>query len=73
MTAQEEVKLSGVSDPHVNGSTSWYISTSACLVLLISTEETRVMSLLNDDKSDTRLIAHLQFHTCFTNSSQLIA
>jgi len=42
------------------------------LVALVGTEESCVMSLLNDDERDSRLISNLQLHTSLADRSQLV-
>ena len=73
MAAEEEVKLGGVSDTHIDGCASGYIATLACLVLPICAEEAGVVPLLYDDECDAGLVAQLQAHTCLTYGPQLIA
>lgn len=70
MTAQIEVKLGRMSDANVYSRASRYVTALADLVLLVSTEEARVVALLYNNECDTWLVSHLQFHTSLTDGLQ---
>ena len=70
---QVEIKLSRVTDADVHSCTGWLnVSTLSNAVFLIATEQSRVMTFLNRDEGDARLVANLQHRTRFTNGSEFI-
>ena len=72
MTAQVEVKLCRMRDPHVNSRACRNVARPSDLVLAIGTEESSVVAFLDHDKRDSRLVVALQLHAGFTNRSQLM-
>ena len=56
MRAEIEVKLSWVSDTNVHSCTSWNVTTLATLLLLVSTEQSGVVTLLDNYECDARLV-----------------
>ena len=72
MTAQVEVKLCRMCDPHVNSRACRNVARPSDLVLAIGAEESSVVAFLDHDKRDSRLVVTLQLHAGFTNRSQLM-
>ena len=60
MGAEIEVELRGVSDADVHGGPGGDVPTLAALLLLVSAEEPRVVTLLHHDKRDAGLVVWLQ-------------
>ena len=58
--AQVEVKLGGVGDAHVHGGPGGDVPALAALLLLVGTEEPRVVTLLHHDEGDAGLVVWLQ-------------
>ena len=60
MRAEIEVKLRGVSDTNVDGGTSGDVPGLAALLLLVRAEQTGVVTLLDHDEGDSRLVVGFQ-------------
>ena len=60
MRAEIEVKLRGVSDTNVDGCTSGDVPGLAALLLLVRAEQTGVVTLLDHDEGDSRLVVSFQ-------------
>ena len=60
MRAEIEVKLRGVSDTNVDGGTSGDVPGLAALLLLVRAEQTGVVTLLDHDEGDSRLVVSFQ-------------
>ena len=52
MRTQVEVKLSGMGDAHIDGGSGRDVARLAALLLLVGTEQPRVMALLRRDVCD---------------------
>lgn len=63
MTAEIEVELSGVRDTEVDGGAGGDVAGLAGLLLLVGAEQTRVVTLLNHNERDARLVLRLQLQT----------
>lgn len=72
MGAEVEVEFGGVSDSDVDGCSRRDVEGLSDLVLLVHGEETRVVTLLDSDESDSRLVAALQHHAGLSHCSQLV-
>ena len=60
MRAEIEIKLRGVSDTNVDGGTSGDVPGLAALLLLVRAEQTGVVTLLDHDEGDSRLVVSFQ-------------
>ena len=58
--AQVEVKLGGMGDAHIHGGPGGDVPALAALLLLVSAEEPRVVTLLHHDERDAGLVVWLQ-------------
>lgn len=72
MTAQVEIELSWMRDADVDCCACWNISRLAALFLLVSAEQARVMTLLNDDEGDTGTVVSFKFDTSLADRGQLV-
>ena len=70
--AEIEVKLSWVGDAYVHSCSSWNVATLATLLLLVSTEESGVVTLLHHDEGDAWLVVSLQLDAGLSDSSELV-
>ena len=60
MRTEIEIKLRGVSDTNIDGGTSGDVPGLAALLLLVRAEQTGVVTLLDHDEGDTRLVVGFQ-------------
>ena len=60
MRAEIEVKLRGVSDTNVDCGTGGDVPGLAALLLLVRAEQTGVVTLLDHDEGDSRLVVSFQ-------------
>ena len=60
MRAEIEVKLRGVSDTNVDCGTSGNVPGLAALLLLVRAEQSGVVTLLDHNESDSRLVVGFQ-------------
>ena len=60
MRTEIEIKLRGVSDTNVDGGTSGDVPGLAALLLLVRAEQTGVVTLLDHDEGDSRLVVSFQ-------------
>lgn len=72
MTAQVKIELRRMCNAYVDRCTSWYITRFSTLFFLIGTEQSRVMSLLYNNKCDAWPVASFQFDTSFTKCRQFV-
>jgi len=72
MRAEIEVKLRGVSDTNVDGGTSGDVPGLAALLLLVRAEQTGVVTLLDHDEGDSRLVVGFQLDTSFSNGCEFV-
>ena len=72
VAAEVEVVLGGVCDDGVDGGACRDVAALADLLLLVGTEQPRVVSLLHHHERDARLVAHLQLHTRLPDRLQLV-
>ena len=72
MRAQIKVKFGGMSDSGVNRSSGRDVAGFTGLFLLIGTEESCVMPLLDNDKRNARLVIRFQLDTSFSDGRQLV-
>ena len=71
VTAQVEVELGRVGDPHVHGGARGDVEGLPDLVLLVHGEETGVVAFLHGDEGDSGLVAALQHHAGLSDGPQL--
>ena len=60
MGAEIEVELCRVGDADVHRGARWNVAALAALLLLVGTEEPRVVTLLDHDESNTWLVVGLE-------------
>lgn len=72
MRAEIEIEFGGVRDARIDCGAGRYVPGLARLLLLVGTEQPRVVALLNHDKSDARLVVRLQLDASFANRRQLV-
>lgn len=64
MTAEVKVELCGVRDAEIDCGSGGDVAGLARLFLLVGAEQARVVTLLDHNERDTRLVFRLQLETC---------
>lgn len=72
MTAQIEIKLGRMRNTNVDRCARRYVARFARLLLLVRTEQSRVMSLLHHNERDARPIVGLQLNASLANGRQFV-
>ena len=72
MRTQVKVELGWVCNARVDRGTCGNVSRFTRLFLLVSTEQSGVMTFLNHDEGYTRLVVWFQLYACLANSGQLV-
>lgn len=72
MGTEVEVELGGMCDYLIHRRARRYVAWFAHLVLFLGTEEARVVTFLNHNESDARLVADFQFQAGLPNGAQFV-
>lgn len=72
MRAEIEVEFCRMSDSHIDSCSRWNIVGLSNLVLLVNGEQSGVMSLLDGDEGDSRLVSSFEHHASLSHGTQLV-
>ena len=72
MRTEVEVELGWMGDSNIDSGSSRNVTRFADLFSFVLAEETCMMSLLNNDKSNTRSIVFFQLHACLSNRDEFM-